>query len=331
MSNNFSRFSKLIKNTSLKLKNNLKKNFYIFRPSLKTYSNIFQKINFVSYNFKSKLFYLRYKLKPSIKYKYKEILNNFDSAKKRIKENISTKIHQNKYFVEIFNFIVKTKNFIITNFVKLSNFLKIISFGKIDLIYILKKLVNYKNYLFLISKTLNITINIIKKIFRFFFKKDFSDYFVPKTVSSLLFVIQPNSINKVNRFLKLPRQVQKTYYFGSKVSNIFSKFRKKDKGFFKSVIFSGNEKKFDIRKLNPFYSIYFIKQGSKNFFIKIIIYLMLFGLCYNLIKYYMFRLFDRKKDKQLKNAFLEIAELKKKNEELMRLNTQIIEKFVKNN
>jgi hypothetical protein len=166
-------------------------------------------------------------------------------------------------------------------------------------------------------------------------KNGFFSRFVPTFISSIKFLLQSNQISKINRFLKLPRTMQKVYYVRNYFDEFASKFKRIEKEttlkkFSFEEFKSRSEKLYKKRNLfRPTNIFKLMRYGTKKFFLKIFGYvaLVFFGL--NLIKYTFSRIFSRKQDNQLKEALDLVKDLKKQNEELMKYNMQFMEKFGK--
>ena len=159
---------------------------------------------------------------------------------------------------------------------------------------------------------------------------------IPRTISSIKFLMQSHQIGKINRFLKLPRTVQKVYYVRNYFDEFVSKFKRIEKGTgiqkFSFDQFKNQTKKIYHKKslLNPRNVVKLFRQGTKKLFLKIFLYCCLAFAVLNSIKYFINRIFNRNADKQLKEALDLVKDLKKQNEDLMKYNMQFMERFGKN-
>ena len=382
MSMKFNRLIKGITNTKLKI-NNLKSEFnsYINHQNDSVNDSIKKKTHpsFI----KTNPFYWSYTIKSSIKDKYEKFIQSIYSGKSKLISNDSSKTSLEKTKTGAQNIINIVKTTAIQIVQKINFIIVKITGGKIDLAKISKELFNYQNYSLIINKSVNniviyttkISKNLVifqkrflnylekykdksisnefnrnnkdlnTKIERFYnIKKAFLGSFMLKTISSIKFIMQANQINKVNKFLNLPKTLQKVYYVRNYFSEYVSRLKRLDKDSFKSGVKTSIDKYSyenikektkniyeDRKKYSPSYIKNLIKNSTKRFFLKIFVYLVILGFSYNFIKYTMNKIFNKRADNDLKEALLLMKDLKKHNEELMKFNSQILQKLDKIN
>ena len=378
----FNRLIKGITNTKLKI-NNLKSEFnsYINHQNDSVNDSIKKKTHpsFI----KTNPFYWSYTIKSSIKDKYEKFIQSIYSGKSKLISNDSSKTSLEKTKTGAQNIINIVKTTAIQIVQKINFIIVKITGGKIDLAKISKELFNYQNYSLIINKSVNniviyttkISKNLVifqkrflnylekykdksisnefnrnnkdlnTKIERFYnIKKAFLGSFMLKTISSIKFIMQANQINKVNKFLNLPKTLQKVYYVRNYFSEYVSRLKRLDKDSFKSGVKTSIDKYSyenikektkniyeDRKKYSPSYIKNLIKNSTKRFFLKIFVYLVILGFSYNFIKYTMNKIFNKRADNDLKEALLLMKDLKKHNEELMKFNSQILQKLDKIN
>lgn len=373
MSLYFNKFVKSLKNTKIKV-TNLKSDFNMFINNEKQMGNDPKKIRSPPSFIKSNPYYWTFKIKTKMQDNLEKFVNAITPGRFRQIENNQTGSSLERKKQSAKNTIEVIKNTTILIVEKINFIVKKISFNKVDLFKISNALMKSETYGIIINRTINgaiklsATINkntlIMKrkiynymerykdknmnsefmkynrdlstKIEKYYKNKNgFFSRLIPTFIGSIKFMMQSHQINKVNRFLKLPRTAQKVYYVRNYFEEFVSKFRRIEKSTavknFSFDEFKNRSKKlYEKRSLfRPSSIIKIMRTGTKKFFLKIFLYFCLAMLTFNAIKYLLSSIFSRNKDKQLKEALELVKDLKKQNENLMKYNLEFMEKFGK--
>jgi len=373
MSSYLNKFVKTLKNTKIKV-TNLKSDFNTFINHEKQMGHDPKKIRSPPSFIKSNPYYWTFKVKTTMQSSLEKFVNAIAPGKFRQLENNQTESSLEAKKGTAKNTLDIIKNTTVIIIEKINFIVKKISFNKIDLFKISKALMKLETYGIIINRTINgaimlstaINKNMLilsKKIYNYMErykdknknsefmkynrdlstkiekyyknKNGFFSRFIPTFITSVKFLAQSHQINKVNRFLKLPRTLQKVYYVRSYFDEFVSKFKRIEKSTavksFSFQEFKSRSKKLYGKRtlLRPSSVVKIMRTGTKKFFLKIFLYFCIAMLIVNTIKYLLNRLFNRNKDKQLKEALDLVKDLKMQNEELMKYNLQFMEKFGK--
>ena len=373
MSLYFNKFVKSLKNTKLKV-TNLKSDFNTYLNHEKQMGNDPKKIRSHPSFIKSNPYYWTFKMKTTMQESFEKFVSAIAPGKFRQIENNQTgsSLEQKKDTAKNTLDVIKNTSLFIIE--KINLVVKKITFNKVDIFKISKALMKSETYGIILNRTLNgaiqlsaaINKNMIiisrkvynymerykdknknsefmkynkdlsTKIEKYYKKKNgFLSRLIPNLITSVKFMMQSHQINKVNRFLKLPRTVQKVYYVRNYFDEFVSKFKRIEKGtavkaFSFEEFKSRSKKLYEKRNLfRPSTVVKIMRTSTKKLFLKIFLYFCLAMFLLNAIKYLMNSLFNRNKDKQLKEALALVKDLKKQNDELMKYNLQFMERFGK--
>jgi len=373
MSLYFNKFIKGIKNTKIKV-TNLKTEFNSYVKHEKEMGNDPKKIRSPPFFIKSNPYYWTFKIKNTMQENLDKFVKAITPGNFRqiIYNQSETSLENKKEGMKNTLDIIKKTTIVIVD--KFNNLVKKITFDKVDLFKITKAILKPESYGMIVNNTINFAIkvsNLIYKILVILNKKiytymekykdkninsDFIKYnkelstkiekyyknkngffskVIPSTISTVRFMLQSHQISKVNRFLKLPRTMQKVYYVRNYFDEFISKFKRleKDKTVskFNFEEFKRHSKKLYQKKnfLRPSSMYRLMKQGTKRLFLKIFAYICLAFFIINSIKFSLNKILNRNADNKLKEALDLVKDLKKQNEELMKYNMQFMEKFGK--
>lgn len=320
---------------------------------------------------KSNPYYWTYKIKTSLQEGYASFLSSLNPFSKRMIEQSTSGSSLEKRNDGIKTTLDVIKNTAVIIIEKINFVVKKITFDKVDLIKLSRALIKVETFGMIISKSISSAVQLSntvnkyliiskKKIFNYLEKyKDqsinsefmkhnrematrwekyyknqnkFLAKWIPSFTSTLKFIMQSNQINKVNKFLNMPRTIQKVYFIRNYFQDFVSKFRRIEKTqslekfSYESFVKKSKEIYSKKEALKPWNVYNHMRQNTKKFFFKVFVYMALFIFGIQSIKYIIYRIFNRNADRQLKEALDLINDLKKQNEELMKHNVDFMEK-----
>ncbi len=253
-----------------------------------------------------------------------------------------------------------------------NNIVKIITFNKIDLYEIKNALMKFETFALILNKTSKSVIfignnikkggiiiieKILKKLEKYkdnefnreFNKKNYElsnrieenyhkrnkliSRIIPSFINSFKMMFEIKNVSKINKFMNMPRTVQKAYYVKNYFSNFFGKFKRIEKSTavnlfsYDNFLYQSKRLKEKKKILNPFYLYRNIKYITTRLLIKIAFYLIGIIFIYKLFKYFLRRIFSSRSDKDLREALNLVKDLKSQNEELLKFNQKFLMKL----
>lgn len=230
---------------------------------------------------------------------------------------------------ETYSVILNNLKSILLFFIRLTNKLANV-FRKLSIIYTKKTIENSND---LNTKIINYTDDFKNNLLKNdYLKNGFFVKWVPPTFFFLRFTLSDAyKITQINRFIKLPRRLQRFYCIQTNFKEYFIRSRTTQKNsaltrFTSEFLYKKSKSKSYFKTWNIFS---LMKQGSKRLFLKILLYIGLIFFSYQTIKSLIFRIFNRNSNSELKEALSLIKDMKHQNDQLMKYNIQLIEKVSK--